>query len=279
MGTDTDESGNYAERSAQEVGESPPVRALARSGLVAYGVDHPLISWVALRIAWGSADRGSADTSGAMKTLATQPIGVALLWPVAIGMFALALWQTCELIWGAHAIETGQRMQRKVTSGSRAIIYLALGTSATSVALGSRSSSSQSQQHAASGMLSWPGGQEIVIALGLIVLGVGASMVVKGIRASIDDEIDLDSMSTLMRHTTQRLGQFGYISKGPAFGIVGGLLAYTAITFDDRRAQGLDGAMHTILAQPFGRFLLTAVTFGFTAFGLYAVLQSKFRHM
>jgi hypothetical protein len=32
----------------------------------------------------------------------------------------------------------------------------------------------------------------------------------------------------------------------------------------------LDGAMQTIVAQPFGRFLLTAVALGFAAVGVFA---------
>jgi hypothetical protein len=127
--------------------------------------------------------------------------------------------------------------------------------------------------------LAWPGGQEIVVAVGLIVVGVGIGMVVKGVRVAIGDEIDLDAMSPRMRQVAERLGQVGYISKGVAFGIVGGLLTYAALTFDARQAQGLDGAVQVVLAQPFGRFLLTAVALGFSAFGLYAVLQSRFRRM
>jgi hypothetical protein len=128
-------------------------------------------------------------------------------------------------------------------------------------------------------VLAWPGGQEIVVAAGLIVLGVGVGMIVKGIRVSISDEIDLSAMSDSMRRIAERLGQVGYISKGVAFVVVGGLLGYAAITFDRQQAQGLDGAMQIIVVQPFGKVLLTAVALGFAAFGLYAVLQSKFRRM
>jgi hypothetical protein len=64
-----------------------------------------------------------------------------------------------------------------------------------------------------------------------------------------------------------RLGQVGYVAKGVALGVVGGLLSYATLTFDPQKAQGLDGALQTILAQPFGRFLLTAVALGFLAFG------------
>jgi hypothetical protein len=48
--------------------------------------------------------------------------------------------------------------------------------------------------------------------------------------------------------------------------VVGGLLGYVAVSCD-RREQGLDGALRTILDQRFGKFLLTAVAVGFAAFG------------
>jgi uncharacterized protein DUF1206 len=45
------------------------------------------------------------------------------------------------------------------------------------------------------------------------------------------------------------------------------------------RSRGWTGALQTILAQPFERFLLTAVALGFVAFGLFAILQSRYRRM
>jgi hypothetical protein len=75
------------------------------------------------------------------------------------------------------------------------------------------------------------------------------------------------------------LGQVGYIARGVALCVVGGLLSYATLTSDRQKAQGLDGALQTILAQPFGRVLLTAVALGFVAFALFALLQSRYRRM
>ena len=86
-------------------------------------------------------------------------------------------------------------------------------------------------------------------------------------------------MSPVARKGVARLGQVGYIAKGVALGLVGGLLSYATLTFDRKKAQGLDGALQTILAQPFGRFLLTGVALGFVAFGVFAILQSRYRRM
>jgi hypothetical protein len=128
-------------------------------------------------------------------------------------------------------------------------------------------------------VLAWPAGRVIVVVTGLIIIGVGVAHVVKGVKESFTEEIDTSSMSPVAREGVARLGQIGYIAKGVALGLVGGLLSYATLTFDRQEAQGLDGALHTILAQPFGRFLLTAAALGFAAFGVFAILQSRYRRM
>jgi len=86
-------------------------------------------------------------------------------------------------------------------------------------------------------------------------------------------------MSSVARKGVALLGEVGYITKGLALGAVGGLLSYAALTFERQKAPGLDGALQTILAQPFGRFLLALVALGFAAFGLFAMFASRYRRM
>ena len=264
---------------AEQVGDSAVLAGLARVGLIAYGVVHLLIGWLALQIAWGGTAGGSADSSGALKAVADHPFGKVMLWLVAVGMVALALWQASEAVWGYHNRMGAKRVRKQVSSGAKAVVYAALGVSAALVAVGSGSSSSQSQQEATSGVLAWPGGQLIVVVAGLIILAVGVAGVVKGVKQSFAEEIDTSSMSPTARKGVALLGRVGYIARGLALGVVGGLLGYAALTFDPQQARGLDGAMRTILQQPFGQFLLTAVALGFIAFGLFAFLQSRYRRM
>jgi hypothetical protein len=271
MDTDADEA-------AEQVGDNPVVQALARVGLVAYGAVHLLIAWTALRLAWGATGANSADTSGAMATLAQQPFGKVLLTSVAIGLLALALWQVSEVISGARDDPAVPRIRKKTTSGARAVIYASLGASAISVVFGSHSSASASEQQAASGVLAWPGGPVLVVAAGLITAGVGVGLMVKGVRVDISEEIDLPCVPAGARQVVIRLGQVGYVAKGVALAVVGGLLGYLAVTSDPHEV-GLDGALKTILQQPFGKFLLTGVAVGFVAFGLYWILQSRFRRL
>jgi Domain of Unknown Function (DUF1206) len=264
---------------AEQVGDSAPLEMVARAGLVAYGLVHLLIAWLALKIAWSGSAGQSVDTSGAMTTLAAQPFGKVLLWLVAVGLVALALWQVSEAVWGHRYRRGVAKVREKATSGAMTLVYAALGVSAASVALGSGSSSSQSEQHATSGVLALPGGRVIVVAAGLVIIGIGIAGMVRGVLKSFSEEIDTTPMSPATRVAVMRMGQVGYITKGIAVAVVGALLTYATLSFEPQKTQGLDGAMQTILAQPFGKFLLTAVALGFVAFGLFAVLQSRYRRM
>ena len=264
---------------AEQAGDSRSLEVLARVGLVAYGVVHLLISWLALQLAWSTSSSKSADLSGALKTVADQPFGKILLWLVAVGLVALALWQASEVIWGYRRLEGAKRVRSRLISSAKAVIYAALGVAAASVALGSGASSSQSQQEATSGVLALPGGRTVVVVTGLIVVTVGVAAIVKGLQESFAEEIDTSPMSPVAQKAVARLGQVGYIAKGMGLGLIGSLLSYAALTFDKQKAPGLDGTLQTILAQPFGKYLLTAAALGFLAFGLFALLQTRYRRM
>ena len=54
----------------------------------------------------------------------------------------------------------------------------------------------------------------------------------------------------------RRLGTAGYCAKGVALAIIGGLFGYAAITYDPKKAGGLDAALSTVRDQPFGTVLL-----------------------
>lgn len=263
---------------AEQVADSAALEAAARAGLVAYGLVHLLIGWSALRIAWGERSQ-AADSSGALHTLAAQPFGQLLLALVSLGLVALALWQAGEAIWGYHNRQGLKRTRKRVTSAGKAVVFAGLGISAGSFAFGAESEGSEAQQERTSGVLSWPGGRTIVVIVGAAIIGIGIAHLVKGIRGRFRDELDGTSMSPQVRRRATVLGQVGYVAKGVALGAVGVLLAYAAMTFDPQKSRGLDGALRTVLDEPYGRAVLTAMSVGFMAFGAFAMLQSRFRRM
>jgi len=265
---------------ADRAGHSDALENLARVGLLAYGVVHLLIAWLALQLAWGGGG-GSADQSGAMATLADSPVGKPLLWVVAVGMIALAVWQLAEVLrWRSGLSASGDRrkkaVEKTVKSVAKAVVYAALAVLAIRFATGSGNSSSQQQQQTTTGVFGWPGGRWWVGLAGLVIIGVGVYHLYKGFSRKFLKQIDLGSAPAGTRRLVEKVGLVGFPGKGVALGLVGGLLVYAAVTYDPEKATGLDGAMRTILDAPFGKFLLTLVALGIAAFGVFCLIRAKY---
>src|SRR5688500_11053084 len=267
--------------SARQAGDSDALENLARVGLIAYGVVHLLVAWLALQLAWGGGSGESADQSGAMSTLSESPVGKPLLWVVAIGLIALAVWQAAEVLrWRQGWSATGKTRTKAIKKSGKAIvkavIYISLAVLAIRFATGGGQSSSQQQQQQTAGVFAWPAGRWLVGAAGLVLIGVGAYHVYKGVTKRFLKEIDTTDASPGALKLVTRLGQAGFPGKGVALAVVGGLLAYAAITFDPSQAQGLDGALRTILQLPFGWILLTLVALGIAAFGAFCFVRARY---
>lgn len=266
---------------ADEAGNSEALENLARIGLIAYGVVHLLVAWLALQLAWFGGGGESADQSGAMSTVADSPVGKPLLWVVAVGLIALAAWQAAEVLrwrsgWSASGKTRTKALRKSGNALVKAAIYIALAVLAIRFATGSGQSSSQSQQETTAGVLGWPGGQFIVGAAGLILIGSGVWHVRKGLNKHFLKQIDTSDASPGALKLVTRLGQIGFPGKGVALAGVGGLLVYAAVTFDPSKAQGLDGALRTVLELPFGPYLLTLVAVGIAAFGAFLFVRARY---
>ena len=109
-----------AEQAGRQAHQSEWLDHAARIGLVAYGLVHLVIAWLAVQLAFGDKE-GSADSQGAVQQLAEQPFGQALVWAVAIGMFLLALWQGLEALFGYRDEEGFTQVRKRVTAAGKAV--------------------------------------------------------------------------------------------------------------------------------------------------------------
>lgn len=243
----------------QQARANPVYRASVTVGLMAYGLIHLLIAWIALQVAWGGS-REEASHHGALQELADTPFGGIMLWAVAIGLFALVIWQGLELAFGAH----------KATAVGRGLVYLALGISALRVATGSGGSSEARQKALSARLMTETPGRILVGLAGLAVIAVAAHHFYKAVTRQFTRDLTGGVSSN-----TILLGRIGYGVKGVALLIVGGLIAWAAISYEPAKAGELDTALRTLKGQPFGPFLLTAVALGIACFGVYCFVWSR----
>jgi hypothetical protein len=247
----------------QEVRHSRAYGVAITVGLMAYGVVYLLIAWIALQLAWGQSSQ-EASQKGALEELASKPLGGVLLWVVAIGLFALVIWRGLQLVYGHLDLEN------KLSAIGRAVVYVVLGISAIKVAIGSGGSSTGQQQTLSGRVMQHGGGRVLIVVIGIAIIAIGARQIHKGITKKFTEDL-IGGVSEV----TILLGRIGYVAKGIAFAVAGVLFAWAAISYDPKKAGGLDTALRTIKDQPFGSVLLTVLALGVAAFGLYCFSWSR----
>jgi len=258
----------------EQVAQSDGFEWAVKAGIVCFGLVHLLIAWIALNLAFGDSST-AANQNGALKELASNPLGSFLLWAVAIGFAALVVWQALEarrhlaLRHGGGSKQTG----KAVVAIVRAVVYAALCITAVRIAAGDKQSST-SVDHVTREVMKLPAGPLIVGLIGLAIVGVGIAYVVIGFRKSFVEDLK-ESVTGQSGRVVVRLGQAGHIAKGVAFGIVGVLFVSAAMTFDPKKAGGLDAALHTLLQQSYGKWLLTLIALGIGCFGLYCFAWAR----
>lgn len=246
--------------------------AAIRLGLVAYGVVHLLVAFLAVQLALGHSS-GKASSQGAMHELATKPFGVVLIWAVAVGMLLLVVWRLLEAAVGHHEEEGPKRWRLRAGSLGKAVVYGAVGTSALKVATGAGSSSNGRTTTAR--LMDLPAGPWIVGLMGALIIGYGANQARRGLTEKFAENLSAEGRSGDAGATYLVLGKAGYLAKGLSVAVVGTLFGYAAVTHEPRKSGGLDEALRTVLAQPFGPYLLGAIAAGIACYGLFCFARAR----
>lgn len=274
----TVKSGSRRAKSAgRQAASSHWLEWLARAGFVARGVIYLLVGLLAVQIGLGVGGK-EADRTGALHAIVRQPGGTAVLWLLAAGFAGMALWRLAEAAYGQAGAQ-GRKASKRVASLARAVFYAFVCVGVVSFVSGSGGpalGNSQSKDLTAR-LMSHPGGRWLVLLIGLGVAGAGIAMVAGAVRKKFLKQLRLARMSPRTRKIVETLGTVGTTARGIVFAVVGVFLVVAAVTFDPKKAQGLDGALRKIAATPLGPWLLVAVALGLVTFGIYSWCEARWR--
>ena len=248
---------------ARHVQQNQPYRVLVKVGLVAYGVVHLVIAWLAFRLAFGEAE-GEASNTGALRQLAQTPIGLVLMWLVVV---AWPPWSSGRP-WPPSATPSTTDPNGSANGWARSADghLRRPGVAATQIAIGARTDSNTEQQ-VTSGLLGLPGGPILVGLVGVAIVGYGGWNIVKGLTGRYNEEI-----RTQLQGAGKGLAVLGHVAKGIAFAVMGALFVWAAASYDPQKAGGLDAALNTIRSQPAGSLLLVIIAVGIACFGVWCFL-------
>lgn len=266
-----------AEAQGERVARDDKFEWLARAGLAARGVVYAVVGVLAVKLALGDGGKAT-DQQGALKTIAQQPFGKALLIIVAIGLAGYAVWRLIRAALG-HGPEASDDTKDRIAGLVSGVAYAALCATAVKILVGSGGGSAASNKpaKATGGVLDWPGGQVLIIVAGLVVAGVGIDQGIKGVKRKFLEESKTEQMGPRMRKAFTAVGVCGHLARMVVFGLIGYLLVRAAIDYDPGKSVGLDGALATLGQSSYGPILLGIVAAGLICFAAFSLLDSRYR--
>ncbi len=168
--------------------QSPVLRRIARIGYVVLGILHIFIGGIAISFVTGGG--GEPDQSGAMEQIEKAPLGVLLLWAVAVGLAALAIWQIAEAFLERNP-DTKKKWGYRLKYLGTAVIYTGIAYTALVYALGGQSDSSQASKSLSARLMAIPGGIIVLVLFGVLVAGIGVAFVVRGFTRAFEKHLHL----------------------------------------------------------------------------------------
>lgn len=251
--------------------------AAGRAGFVARGVVYVLIGALAVRIAMGNGGE-EADRQGALRQVAEQPFGRAMLWALVVGFGCMALWR------GARAMLTGgprRKAVARLSDGGRALFYAAVcwATAVYAAGGGQGSSGNAKSQDWTASVLKLPYGRVLVGAAGCLLIGVGVVLAVRAVLRRFLRQLDTGAMSRRMRQIVTGLGVGGGLARGIVFGAAGIFILVAAVQFDPNEAKGMDATLRSLTHTPMGPWFLVAVAVGLILFGVFSFVSARWRRM
>ena len=266
MSDRADDVSGSARQVANGAGNHPVVEWGARLGYGANGVLHLLLAWLASQISLGDGGK-QASQSGALATLAEEPVGQVLLWVLATGFALLALWQVTELV-------TRHETADQAKAGGKAALYAALAWTSFTFASGGRTSSNKRTKDFTATLMDAPAGQLLVGLVGVAILGVGGYHLYKGwTRKFLEDLQEHPGRWAVVA------GRVGYVAKGVALAAVGVLFVTAAVQHRSGKATGLDGALRSMLDLPAGPVILLGIAVGLAAYGVYSFARARYARL
>ena len=252
---------------------------VARFGLLAQGVSFALVAVLAIKLALGDGGKAT-DREGALRAIAENGFGRLIVIALAVGFGCYAAWRLFEALFG-HKLEShkDESPWKRVGALGKAAIYGVLCAASVSILIGEGGGSGDREKEATAGILGWPAGKWIVMAIAAGIAGAACWNVYRGISQRFLKQLKTGEMSSAVRTWATRIGAVGLLARGVVFGLIAWFFFDAAVDYNANKAEGLDGALRKLAAEDYGRWLLSIVAAGLFAYGVFCVIQARYREV
>jgi hypothetical protein len=195
------------------------------------------------------------------------------------GFVAYGLWRLSQALYnrGGHGRDAAGYFRRLIQL-CQALIYLGFAVSAVRILVGA-GGSARGERQAVGGMLSWPGGPELVGAIGAVFLVVAAVNVYWGLSGRFKESIRLEELGPDGEQLVTLVGKIGFVALAVVLAVIGWFLLKAAIDYDAKRIISLGGALAKLAHAGYGRWLLGLTAAGLLSYGLFGILQVRYHRV
>ena len=262
---------------AKRTARSPWIGWLGRIGFAAQGTCFITIAVLALELAFGRSGR-LTDPRGAFVVLAERGWTRVLLVSVAIGFGGYSIWRFAQAIFDRGGMGSGPGgLGRRAIQLGQAVLYALLATAAVRVLAGARGQGSP--KRAAAGVLGWPGGAELVGAIGAAVAVIAVVNVYWGLSRRFMESVRRHELDARSEEVLKIVGTAGFVSLGCVLAVCSWFLIKAAVDFNAHKVVSLGGAMARLAHAEYGDWLLSVVAAGLLAYGVFGLLQARYHRV
>jgi hypothetical protein len=255
------------------------IERLARLGYASIGIVYMLVG--AFAVAAGLDRRGSTGSQkDAFALILRQPFGRVALLVVAAGLVGYALWRfVSSLTDTEHRGNDPKGLAVRAGSFFRGIGYSAIAVQVVMMIANGRSAdrggSGEAQaKHWTARVMDAPFGRGIVAVAGLSFVAYGAYQLYAAWDSKLSKRLSLGRIDGRVRDKVVQVSRFGIGARGIVLFVIGGSLVLAAFRHNPGAAHGTSGALAE-LPDP----MLVAVGFGLAAYGVYALVNAKYRRI
>ncbi len=257
------------------------VEKIARFGYTAKGIVYGLVGFLAVLAAFTNKGE-KIGTKGALQEILAQPFGQILLIIIACGLAAYGLWRVIQAIKDTE--NQGKDLQgilSRLASFGAGLVYGSLAITAIEIVLDINKSDpdDSAKEHWTRILLQQPFGQWLVATIGAVAIGFGFYKFYKAYKAKFRKDLYLGKLERKKRESLVKISRFGITAKGLIFVIIGFFFIVAARQNSAEKVKGLDGALHALAQQTYGKFLLATVAFGLVSYGVYMLVQARYRRI
>jgi hypothetical protein len=216
---------------------------------------------------------------GAFEEFAAWPLGELWLGILAWGLAGFVFWRLAQSWFDADRQGRSRKaLANRFGQSVSAAVYGALALSCLGVMAGIEEAGENPEvtRQQISDLLQLPLGEFMLMALGGLVLLAGVLNVLHGIFGGFSRHLTCDRTLHLW---TIPLGRSGYFARGLVFLALGFFLVEAALDVRAEESVTIQGALAAIEQQPFGSLVLAALGVGLIAFGLFGLVEARFRRI